>query len=180
MPGRERADACAATIRTMNTLFFRSTGAGRHLRGTALAWAVAALSCPAALAQSVTVQDAWARATVPGQRATGAFMRLRAASGTRLQSASTPAAAVAELHEMRMEGNIMRMQALKDGLDLPAGQTVELKRGGYHLMLLDLKAPLRSGSTVALTLVFVDAKGVQSTSEIQLPVSTVAPPPSGH
>jgi copper(I)-binding protein len=107
-------------------------------------------------------------------------MRLRAASGSRLQSASTPAAGLAEVHEMRLEGDIMRMQALKDGLDLPAGQTVELKPGGYHLMLLDLKSPLAKGSTVALTLVFVDAKGVQTQSELQVPVATVAPAYSGN
>jgi copper(I)-binding protein len=164
----------------MTPLLFLPTTAVRRIRSTTWAAALIAISCQSALAQTVTVQDAWVRATVPGQRATGAFMRLRAASGSRLQSASTPAAGLAEVHEMRLEGDIMRMQALKDGLDLPAGQTVELKPGGYHLMLLDLKSPLAKGSTVALTLVFVDAKGVQTQSELQVPVATVAPAHSGN
>ena len=73
-------------------------------------------------------------ASVPGQSGTGAFMKLSAPSGTRLVGASTPAAGVAEVHEMKMEGDTMRMRAAGT-LDLPARQTVELKPGGYHLML---------------------------------------------
>lgn len=70
----------------------------------------------------------------------------------------------------------MRMQALKGGLELAAGQTVELKPGGYHLLLMGLKMPLPKDSSIALTLVFVDAKGVQSRNELQLPVRSTAPP----
>jgi copper(I)-binding protein len=158
----------------MNRLISKPAGAARWLRH-ALVVATAALWCQTALAQTVVVQNAWVRATVPGQRATGAFMSLSSAAGARLKSASTPVAAVAEVHEMRLEGDIMKMQALKDGLELPAGKTVELKPGGYHLMLLDLKAPLQKDSSITLTLVFVDAKGVESRTELKVPVATMAP-----
>jgi hypothetical protein len=91
--------------------------------------------------------------------------------------AATPVAGVAELHEMRMEGDVMRMRAV-DKLDLPAGRTVELKPGGYHLMLMDLKQPLPQGSSVPLTLLFRNAKGVDSKLELKLPVA-IRPPGRG-
>ena len=122
----------------------------------------------------VAVDGAWARATVQGQKATGAFMRLTAKDGARLVRAESPAAGVVEVHEMKMEGNVMKMRALP-GLDLPAGQAVELKPGGYHVMLMDLKAPLAKGSSVPMTLVFQDAKGVQSQQQVQVPVAASAP-----
>lgn len=132
-----------------------------------------------AQAQSVTVQDAWARSTVPGQKATGAFMKLTAQQGARLVAASSPVAGVTEVHEMRMEGDVMRMRAIA-GLDLPAGQTVELRPGGYHVMLLDLKTALRKDSSIPLTLVFRDARGVESRQEVLLPVLNMAPLPSAQ
>jgi len=124
----------------------------------------------------VKVEGAWARATVPGQMGTGAFMNITAKSGTRLVGVSSPAAGVAEVHEMKLENDIMKMRAMS-GLDLPAGQTVQLKPGGYHLMLMDLKQALDVGSKVPLTLTFKDTKGVQSKLELSLPVSRVAPKP---
>ncbi|MCA3236969.1 MAG: copper chaperone PCu(A)C [Curvibacter sp.] len=139
------------------------------------------LVATAAHAQSVQVQDPWARATVPGQKASGAFMKLKAPEGARLIGGSSPVAGVVEVHEMKMEGDVMRMRAIS-GLDLPAGQTVELKPGGYHVMLMDLKTALRKDSSVPLTLVFRDAKGVESSQEVSLPVLTSAPggAASGH
>lgn len=127
------------------------------------------------MAQNVVVTDAWARTSVQGQKATGAFMTLTAKKGTRLVGASSPVAGVAEVHEMKMEGDIMRMRAVAAGLDLPAGKAVELKPGGYHVMLLDLKTALPKDTTVPLTLVFKDAKGVESKIELKVPVSTAAP-----
>ncbi|MES2945980.1 MAG: copper chaperone PCu(A)C [Pseudomonadota bacterium] len=129
-----------------------------------------------ALAQStaVKVDGAWARATVQGQKGTGAFMSLTAKEATQLVGISSPAAGVAEVHEMKMEGDIMKMRAVP-ALDLPAGKKVELKPGGYHVMLMDLKAPLAKDSTVPVTLLFKDAKGVESRLELKLPVSAVAP-----
>lgn len=141
------------------------------LPATLLAFTLAAAS---AHAQTVEVSNAWVRATVPGQKGTGAFMSLTAKDGARLVGISSPVAGVAEVHEMKMEGDIMKMRALPM-LDLPAGKTVQLKPGGYHLMLTDLKQPLPKGASVPLTLRFQDAKGVESRLDVSLPVSTAAP-----
>lgn len=128
-----------------------------------------------ACAQAVDVQNAWARATVQGQKATGAFMTLTAPSAAKLVGVSSPVAGVAEVHEMKMEGDVMKMRALSAGLDLPAGKAVELKPGGYHLMLMDLKLPLQKDTTIPVTLVFKDAKGVETKKELKVPVSQTAP-----
>lgn len=135
-----------------------------------------ASACMAVLAQSapVKVEGAWARATVQGQKGTGAFMSLTAKDGAQLVGVSTPVAGVAEVHEMKMEGDVMKMRALPS-LDLPAGKKVDLKPGGYHVMLMDLKAPLAKDSTIPVTLLFKDAKGVESKLELKLPVTTAAP-----
>jgi hypothetical protein len=139
----------------------------------------AALLAGMAHAQSVDVKDAWVRTSVQGQKATGAFMKLTAKDGVKLVAASSPVAGVTEVHEMKMEGDIMKMKAVAGGLDLPAGKTVELKPGGYHVMLMDLKAALPKDSTIPLTLVFKDAKGVESRLELKVPVAT-APMAAAH
>jgi len=108
------------------------------------------LASATAFAQ-VTVQDAWVRGTVPGQTSSGAFMTLQSAEGAKVVGVSTPVAGTAEIHEMKMEGNVMRMRALPS-LDLPKGQTVQLKPGGYHVMLMDVKQPLVKDATVPITL----------------------------
>jgi periplasmic copper chaperone A len=131
-----------------------------------------ALTSSTLYAQTVEVKDAWVRASVQGQMATGAFMKLTAKDGTQLVSVSSPVAGVAEVHEMKMEGDVMKMRAVP-ALDLPAGKTVELKPGGYHVMLMDLKTALKKDSTVPLTLVFKDAKGVQSTLVLKVPVAVM-------
>jgi hypothetical protein len=128
-----------------------------------------------AFAQNVTVTDAWVRATVPGQKATGAFMKLTAKESTKLVGVSSPAAGVAEIHEMKMDKDVMKMAALPHGLDLPAGKVVELKPGSYHVMLMDLKAPMTKDSNVPLTLVFQDAKGVKTHVDVKLPASAQMP-----
>ena len=126
-------------------------------------------------AHTVEVTDAWVRSSVPGQQATGAFMKITAEDTTRLVAASSPAAGLAEVHEMKMQGQVMTMHAVEGGLTLPAGKTVELKPGGYHIMLMDLKAALPKDSTILLTLVFKDAKGTESTVELKVPVALAAP-----
>ena len=133
-----------------------------------------------AFAQNVTVTDAWARATVPGQKATGAFMKITAKDNTKLVGVSSPVAGVAEIHEMKMDKDVMKMAALPSGLALPAGKAVELKPGGYHVMLMDLKAPLTKDSTVPLTLTLQDAKGVKSTVELKVLVGMQAPAMPSH
>ena len=137
-----------------------------------------ALTATFALAQaaspSVDVKDAWVRSTVPGQKGTGAFMKITAKDGAKLVSVSSPVAGVGEVHEMKMEGDVMKMRALPS-LDLPAGKAVELKPGGFHVMLMDLKQALPKDSKVPLTLIFKDAKGIESKMELTVPVSAVAP-----
>ncbi len=133
-----------------------------------------------AFAQNVTVTDAWARATVQGQKATGAFMKITAKDNAKLVGASSPVAGVVEVHEMKMDKDVMKMSALPNGLDLPAGKAVELKPGGYHVMLMDLKAPLAKDTTIPLTLTVQDAKGVKSTVELKLLVGMQAPGMPSH
>ena len=126
-------------------------------------------------AQTVEVKNAWARATVQGQKATGAFMQITAPATTTLVGISSPVAGVAEVHEMKMDGDVMRMRPLSKGLELPAGKAVQLKPGGYHLMLMDLKLPLQKDTTIPITLTLQDSKGVQSTQDLRVPVLTAAP-----
>ena len=136
--------------------------------------ALLALTSALAHAQSIDVKDAWVRTAVPGQSGTGAFMTLTAKDGAKLVGASSPVAGVAEVHEMKMDGDVMRMRAVSV-LDLPAGKTVQLKPGGYHVMLMELKQALPKGSTVPLTLTLRDAKGRESRVELKLPVAATAP-----
>jgi copper(I)-binding protein len=89
--------------------------------------------------------------------------------GAKLTGVSSPAAGISEIHEMKMEKDIMKMAAVPS-LNVPAGGAVELKPGGYHVMLMDLKAPLADKATVPITLTFENAKGVKSQVELQVPV----------
>lgn len=135
----------------------------------------ATLFCSQVLAQNVEVKDAWARATVQGQKASGAFMTLTAKAETTLVGVTSSVAGVAQVHEMKMDGNVMQMRALPDGLRLSAGKPVALKPGSFHLMLMDLKVPLQKDTTIPVTLRFKDAKGLESTLDLKVPVSTSAP-----
>lgn len=122
----------------------------------------------------VDVTDAWIRATVAGQQGTGGFMKLTAREDLRLVRVSSPAAQVAEIHEMRMgANNVMEMRPMT-GLDLPKGKTVELKPGSYHLMLMSLKQTLPKDSTIPVTLFFKDAKGAKSRLQLNVPVGLAA------
>jgi hypothetical protein len=138
----------------------------------------ACLAAPAAvLAQAaapVTAVAPWARASVQGQQGTGAFVTLTASEPLTLVGASSPVAGVTEVHEMKMDGDVMRMRAIPQ-LELPAGRPVHLKPGGYHLMLMQLKAPLAPDTTIPLTLVFRTAKGEQRQLALQVPVSARPP-----
>jgi copper(I)-binding protein len=129
--------------------------------------------------QLPAVEAGWVRSSVAGQQGTGAFMKLTAPKAIQLVGVSTPVAGVAELHEMKMDGDVMRMRPVRM-LDLPAGRTIELKPGGYHLMLMDLKQPLAVGSTVPLTLHFRDAGGAERQLELKLPVAIQPPGASAH
>lgn len=132
-----------------------------------------------ALAQT-TVKDPWVRGTVAQQKATGAFMAITATGGGTLVSASSPVAGVVEIHEMTMDGTTMKMRALPKGLDLPAGRTVELKPGGYHVMLMDLKAPLKTGESVDISLVVEGKDGKKETIAVRAPVKALGGQAGGH
>lgn len=99
----------------------------------------------------VEVRSAWARPTVPGQLGTGAFMQLKSREGARVIGASSDVAAVVEIHEMARQGDVMLMRPVT-ALELPAGKTVELKSGGYHMMLMDLKRELTAGEKIKVDL----------------------------
>lgn len=130
----------------------------------------------AAASAQTAVKDPWVRGTVAQQKATGMFAQLTSAGGGKLVSASSPVAGVVEIHEMAMEGNVMKMRAIP-GLDLPAGKAVDLKPGGYHVMLLDLKQELKAGDTVPVTLVIEGKDGKRETVEVKAPVKQLA---AGH
>ena len=140
----------------------------------------ALLSAHAApVAAQVAVSDAWVRGTVPGQMATGAFMQLKSPTDAALVAAASPAARIVEIHEMKMDGGVMKMSAI-DRLALPAGKAVELKPGGYHVMLMDLKQPLKEGETVPVTLTFEDKAGKKTTVEVKAPVKALTAAPAKH
>jgi copper(I)-binding protein len=149
--------------RTMNRILF-----------AALVWAAAG----SALAQ-VNVSSAWARSTVPGQGGTGAFMTLVSRDGGKLIGAASPVAGVVELHEMAMDNNVMKMRAIPS-LDLPAGREVQLKPGGYHVMLLDLKRPLKVGEKVQIELRLETRDGKRVTQPVEVEVRSTAPGQDAH
>ena len=131
----------------------------------------AALINGVATAQTVTVADAWVRATVAAQRATGAFLKLsiQGADAT-LIAASSPVAGVTQIHEMAMSEGVMRMREVTGGVPLKAGQSFELKPGGYHIMMMDLKQPVKAGDRVPLTLTFKQRDGQQTTTQVDAEV----------
>lgn len=137
----------------------------RHLRACAVLFCLAA---GPALAQ-VAVDTPWVRGTVEGQKATGAFMDLKSDKNLQLLSASSPAAKVVEIHAMEMKDGVMKMYALPK-LALPAGQTVRLAPGGYHIMLIDLVEPLKNGQTVPITLTLEDEAKKTQTLEVKAQV----------
>ncbi|MBK0391200.1 copper chaperone PCu(A)C [Ramlibacter algicola] len=143
-------------------------------RAAAALLLAAASTIAAAQTTPVSVDGAWARASVPGQRSSGVFMTITSSEPLRLVGVASPVARVAEVHEMKMEGDVMRMRAL-DALDIPAKRPVQLKPGGYHVMLQELKAPLQPDTSIPVTLTFKTAKGEQRQLALQVPVSAAAP-----
>ncbi|WEN41640.1 hypothetical protein CKCBHOJB_01198 [Thauera sp. GDN1] len=128
-----------------------------------------------AASAEVTVAEPWVRATVPAQKATGAFMKLTSDADARLVSAASPVAGVVEIHEMLMEKDVMKMSPVQ-ALDLPAGQPVELKPGGYHVMLMDLQAQVKEGDQVPLTLTVENKDGSRQTIELTAPARPLNAP----
>ena len=133
----------------------------------------------AAAHADVTVTDVWIRGTVTGQHATGAFMQLRSPSDTSLVAVATPAAKAAELHTMVTDNGVMKMRAVPS-IALPAGKTVELSPGGYHVMLLDIAKPMKEGESVPVTLTFAGKDGRKTTQEVTATVRALNAPAMKH
>lgn len=120
-----------------------------------------ALLALSAHAASIKVEEPWARATAPGQPVGGAFMKLTSDADAQLVGASSPAAGMTQIHMMKMQNGMMIMREAKS-LPLPKGKTVELAPGGYHVMLMELKRPLKAGDSVPITLKVRSGKQVQN------------------
>lgn len=128
-----------------------------------------AAAVPAFAAEIVGVKNAWVRATAPGQKTAGAYLELTGAADTALVAVDSPLAGKAELHNMSMDGGVMRMRAVEK-IELPAGKTVKLAPGGLHVMLLDIKQAFKEGGKVPLTLTFQGAGGARTTQKIEAQV----------
>lgn len=133
------------------------------------------ITAPAIVSAQVAVKDPWVRATVAEQKATGAFMQLTSPSATRLVEARSPVARVVEIHEMSMVDNVMKMRAVS-GVDLPAGKAVDLQSGGYHVMLVDLKGPIKAGDSVPITLVFEGKDKKRETVDVKATARALGAP----
>lgn len=137
-------------------------------------WLFAVLLAGASIAHAeVTVSDAWARDTRPGQKSAGVYMKLKSDQDVKLVGAGSPAARTVEIHEMAMVDNVMKMRAV-DALALPPGRVVELKPGGFHVMLIDIGKPLAAGDKVPLTLNVIDKAGKASVISVTAEVRTGA------
>jgi copper(I)-binding protein len=127
---------------------------------------------------AIEIGQPWTRATPPTAQAGGGFLVVKNTGTTadRLIAAKSPAADNVEIHEMKMDGNVMRMRGLDKGLEIPPGATVELKPGGFHVMFMGLKAPFTKGGKVPLTLVFEKAGSI----DVELPVEAMGAGAPGH
>jgi copper(I)-binding protein len=134
-------------------------------RSQALVLAAATVLASPVLAD-VTITDAWVRGTVPGQTSTGAYMKMKSTEDVKVVAASSPVAKAVEIHEMAMKGTTMEMRAVP-ALPLPAGKTVELKSGGYHVMLMGLSKPLGKGDVVPIAFTVEGAGGKRTTVEVK-------------
>ena len=132
-----------------------------------------------AAAQGMTITDAWARATVPGQKTAGAYVELSSASPAALVAAESAAAANVELHTMSMDGGVMRMRRV-ERIELPAGKVVKLAPGGMHLMLIGIKQQLKAGDTVPLTLTIETQAGSKSAHKVEAQVRAVGAATTHH
>lgn len=138
--------------------------------------ALLALAALAGTAQAqVEVKDAWIRGMVAPQDTTGAFMRITSATDAKLVGVKTPAAGMADIHQSKMDGGVMRMRHV-EGIELPAGKPVDLKPGGYHVMLMHVARPLKEGETVPLTLIVEQKGGRRESVTVQVPVKALTTP----
>jgi hypothetical protein len=130
---------------------------------------IPAVSGMASAAETVSAGNAWVRTPAPGQKTAAAYLDLTSDGDAALVAAESPAAGKAELHTMNMDGGVMRMRPVQK-IDLPALKTVKLAPGGLHIMLLDIKRPLKEGDTVPLVLKFQGKGKVPSTVKVEAQV----------
>jgi copper(I)-binding protein len=142
-----------------------------------LVWA-AFMALGAAHAQ-VTVSNAWVRATVAQQTATGAFMQIRSTQTLQLVGVRTPLTPVAQVHQMSMSNGVMRMTEVAS-VEVGPTQPLELKPGGYHVMLMDLKRALQPGQPILLTLVFSRPSGPELEVLVKAEVRRLGAKAPGH
>ena len=135
-------------------------------------------TCALSARAEVTVVRPWVRATVAGQSEAGAFMTIKSTEALKLVAASSPVAKRVEVHKMSMEQGMMRMRPV-DALDIPANGTVELKPGGFHVMLVGIDKPLTKGEVVPVTLVFQGADGKKISTEVKAEVRALNAAPDG-
>lgn len=121
------------------------------------------------------VDDAWVRATVAGQQATGAFFTVTASSDSKLLSVQSPAAKTVQIHESTMKNDVMSMQPA-DFVALPAGKAVTLNPHGYHVMLIDLVGQVKEGDKVPLTLTVENADGEKESIKVEAQVRALNMP----
>lgn len=121
------------------------------------------------LKTDVKITDSWVRENAPGQSVGAAYMTLNSPQDSTLVYVETPAAGSVEIHSMRMENNVMKMRMLEE-LSLKAGKPEKLAPGGFHLMLFDLKTPLKAGENAAFKLCFKDKAGNITHQNVTLPI----------
>ena len=152
----------------------------RSLLVVALLYSAATLHAPPAAAQPVAVKHAWVRAPAPGQNIAAAYMELTSKANLLLVGVASPVAARAELHSSSVEQGVMKMRPV-ERIELPSGKPVKLAPGGLHVMLIELKQPLRSGAKVPLTLTVQRADLTnRSVFTVQAEVRSAPPEPSHH
>lgn len=117
----------------------------------------------------IKVENAWARAPAPGQKTAGAYLELKSPVNASLVAAASPLAERVEIHSMSMDGGVMRMRPMQR-LELPAGKTVKLAPNGIHLMLVELKRPLKAGDKIPLSLTVQTAGAAPTTLKIEAEV----------
>lgn len=141
----------------------------KKILSLALATAFAFAAGSAFADSQVKVDNAWARATVPGQQVGGAYMDITSSVPAKLVAVDSPVAGAVEIHSMAMKNGVMEMRKL-DGLDLPAHKTVKLTPGGFHIMLRNLKQPLKAGESIPLTLTVQEGNGTAAKVQVEAAV----------
>ena len=167
-----------STIR-MSSLLIALAAAATPFASQAQSTPARAAVVAAASEQQLQVRDPWIRATVAGQKATGAFMVLQPSQPLVLVGARSPLTPVVEVHEMAVVDGVMKMRRIPQ-LALPAGAATGLKPGGYHIMLMNLPQQVKAGDDIPLALVFEDKDGKRTTVNVQAPARALNPTPAPH